>query len=372
MKHPTPLHRKSTLRCARQRHRDVLALLVLLCVTCGLSGCPGRVGPDWERELGKWPFDTGTSPALRQAQLEVGLRPDSPEAHVRLGEQYAVHGLPGLAMGEFHTALNYDRSYGRAYLGAAAIEVECGDLDRALALSRQAVIAMPGEPLVLIHLGQIRLRRRECTQAQEAFAQAIQRQPDNDAAWLGLITAYLEGGQAAEARECGEKALQQLGDLPAVRTNYGLALEALEEYEAAAEQYRIALRTARDIDIALPMNNLSYMYASLDENLDEALMLAEQATALRSRNASCIDTLGYVQYRLKRYEEAVGTLARAKALRPTSGTVRYHLGLALEALGKTQEATAEFLEALRLDPNTPGATDARRRAAMHSPAARGS
>lgn len=282
-----------------------------------------------------------------------------------------MHGLPGLAMGEFYTALNYDRSYGPAYLGAAAIEVECGNLDRALGLSRQAVIAMPDDPVVLIHLGQIRLRRRECTQAQEAFEKARQSQPDNHAAWLGLMTAYLEGGQPAQARDCGEMALQQLGDLPEVRTNYGLALEALGEYEAAAEQYRMALLKAGDTALPMPLNNLAYMYASLNKNLHEALMLAEQATALRSRNASCLDTLGFVQYRLKRYEEAVGTLTRAKALRPTSGTVRYHLGLALDALGKTQEATAEFLEVRRLDPNTPGAADARRRAAMHSPAARG-
>jgi Flp pilus assembly protein TadD len=109
------------------------------------------------------------------------------------------------------------------------------------------------------------------------------------------------------------------------------------------------------------MNNLAYMYATLGRNLDEALPLARRAVELRPRNASFLDTLGYVLHRHGDHTEAASVLMQARALRPGSGTVRYHLGLALEALGDKQKATIEFRETLRLDPNTPAAAAAARR-----------
>jgi tetratricopeptide (TPR) repeat protein len=299
------------------------------------------------------------SPAVAAAQRRTYYQPYSPAAHVRLGNQYAMEGLPGLAIAEFQAALHYDPWYGEAILGSAAVTAEAGDLHRALALSRRAVLAMPDEPIAYLNLGQIHLRRRECAQAQEAFNQARRLDPSNEAAWLGLITACLEGGDRHAAAKHAKEALRRFPHMPEMLTNYGLVMEALGEYEAAEREYRAALRA--DPENALPLNNLAYMFASIGTNLDEALELARRANQLRPHNASCLDTLGYVLYRQGQYREAAAVLGEAKALRPGSGNVRYHLGLALQALGHADAAAAEFLEVVRRDPNAPGAADANRR-----------
>ena len=347
-------------------HGKVLALLALLCASCTISGCPGTISTEWRRAIRTWPFDEKMPEAVTAAQRRVREQPTSAEAHVLLGEQYARLGLPGLAMAEFQAALNYDSWYGPAILGSAAVTAECGDMRRALALSRRAVLAMPNEPRVFLNLGQVRLRRRECVQAQEAFNEARRLDPGNAAAWLGLITACLEAGDPARAAVYCEMALTWMSDMPELLTNYGAVLEALGQHEQAAEQYKAALRAAPDN--ALPMNNLAYMYATLGSNLDEALRLARRAVELRPRNASFLDTLGYVLYRCGNHREAASVLMQARALRPHSGTVRYHLGLALEALGEKQKAAIEFRETLRLDPNTPAAADAARRLETYSAA----
>jgi len=347
-------------------HGKLLALLALLCVNCAISGCPGTISMEWRRAVRTWPFDEEMPPAVTAAQRQVREQPTSPDAHVLLGEQYAGLGLPGLAMAEFQAALNYDSWHGPAILGSAAVTAECGDMRRALALSRRAVLAMPNEPGAFLNLGQIRLRRRECIQAREAFDQARDLDPGNEDAWLGLITSYLEGGDPARAATECKTALSEIGATPRLLTNYGAVLEALDEHEQAAEQYRAALRAAPDM--ARTMNNLAYMYATLGQNLDEALPLAREAVRLRPRNASLLDTLGYVLHRRGDHREAASVLMQARALRPRSGAVRYHLGLALEALGDKQKATTEFRETLRLDPNTPAADAAARRLKTRSAA----
>ena len=348
-------------RRTAQGNATRLALVVLLCAAWCINGCPGRVGPQRRGQVQTWPFDKGLPREVEEAQERVHGEPASAEAHVALGEQYARQGLPELALAEFQAALNYAPGYGPAVLASAAVTAESGDLHRALWLAREAVVAMPYEPVAYLNLGQLRLRRRECAYAQDAFARAKKLDESDEAAWLGLITACLEGGQPELAAQYAEEAMSHEGlrNTPELQTNYGLALERLGRYEAAEEHYRAALEA--DPTNPLPMNNLAYMYASLGTNLDEALQLAEEATRLRPRNASCIDTLGYVLCRQRRYETAVAVLEEAKALRPTSGTVRYHLGLALEALGATEAAAAEFGEAVRRDPNAPGAADADRR-----------
>jgi Flp pilus assembly protein TadD len=54
-------------------------------------------------------------------------------------------------------------------------------------------------------------------------------------------------------------------------------------------------------------------------------------------------------------EEARGHFAEAVRIRPGFANARFNLGLALETLGRLDEAAAQYEEAARLDPSDPAA-----------------
>ncbi len=63
-----------------------------------------------------------------------------------------------------------------------------------------------------------------------------------------------------------------------------------------------------------------------------------------------VDSLGWVLYRLRRYEEAVEQLERAVELRPEDPVINAHLGDALWHVGRRIEARFQWHRALSLEP----------------------
>ena len=57
---------------------------------------------------------------------------------------------------------------------------------------------------------------------------------------------------------------------------------------------------------------------------------------------------------------AIGPLKKSVDRVPTNATYRYHLGLAYSKTGEPQKAREMLAEALKLEPNSPIAAEARR------------
>src|SRR5260370_8341728 len=80
------------------------------------------------------------------------------------------------------------------------------------------------------------------------------------------------------------------------------------------------------------------MFAERGENLDEARKLIEKAVALEPDNGAYVDSLGWVYYRLGRFEQARATLERATRLETADGTLQEHLGDVSPAMGPRDRA----------------------------------
>jgi Flp pilus assembly protein TadD len=63
-----------------------------------------------------------------------------------------------------------------------------------------------------------------------------------------------------------------------------------------------------------------------------------------------VDSLGWVLYRLRRYDDAVEHLERAVELRPEDPVINDHLGDALWQVGRRVEARFQWRRALSLEP----------------------
>ena len=112
-----------------------------------------------------------------------------------------------------------------------------------------------------------------------------------------------------------------------------------------------------DEDYAMELNNIGYTLANAGVALDEAKSLLEQATTILPLEPNCIDSLGWVYYRLGDFRKAAFYLERAVRLQPAPGApeLLYHLGAAYSRSGNPARARDALLSALALDPQNPEA-----------------
>lgn len=214
------------------------------------------------------------------------------------------------------------------------------------------------------------------------------------AAEMGRAEALRAGGKAEAAIEVLEQLARTHGDLPIVHTSLGDALRQQERYEDAAKAYDAALglfdgpdesqwfsfyargicyerlgrwpQAESDFRQALKLNPdqpqvLNYLGYSLVEKqikLDEALAMIERAVEARPDSGYIVDSLGWVLYRLGRYEEAVAHMERATELMPVDPVVNDHLGDVYWAVGRKTEAQFQWMRALSfIDTDTPPDAD---------------
>jgi len=104
------------------------------------------------------------------------------------------------------------------------------------------------------------------------------------------------------------------------------------------------------------MNALGYTLADQTDRFDEALALITKALALRPDEPAFIDSMGWVLFRLGRFEEARSQLERAYQLFPND-EVASHLGEVLWMMGKKREAKKVWRKAKDRTPDSPYIND---------------
>ena len=99
------------------------------------------------------------------------------------------------------------------------------------------------------------------------------------------------------------------------------------------------------------MNALGYTLADKTERYAEALVLIERALAIKPDEAAYIDSIGWVQYRLENFDEAIKHLRRALSLF-NNDEVAAHLGEVLWVSGEQDEARQIWDKALEATPES--------------------
>jgi tetratricopeptide (TPR) repeat protein len=96
-------------------------------------------------------------------------------------------------------------------------------------------------------------------------------------------------------------------------------------------------------------NALGYSFAERNIRLPEALVLIEKALTIAPEDPFIMDSMGWVQFRLGRLQEAEDYLRRAYVLRPDV-EIGVHLGEVLWAKGEKDSAQKLWREANQKDP----------------------
>jgi len=190
--------------------------------------------------------------------------------------------------------------------------------------------------------------REKATEAAEA---ELKRAIEIDDVYLPAYSAYaailVARNQTGEAIEEYQKVLERKPSA-AVYTLVGMLEEARDNAPQAEANYRRALEITPEMPIAA--NNLAWLMANNQGNLDEALLLAQTAVNKNQSVAGFYDTLGWIYYKKELYAPAVKQFKKAVALdeaeanrngQKTNSAYRLRLGMALASAGDKPSARKE-------------------------------
>jgi len=251
---------------------------------------------------------------LLYARVARHLRPDHVDALLLTAELLESLGQNELAIAEYRSLPADDPSYHVAELGRAAGLRLLGKVDQAVEVLEQLTRSDKELAVAYSTLGDILRSQNKEPEAIAAYSQALDSITQEDPrAWFLHFSrgiAYSRNGQNVEAEEDFRAALAVNPDQPQV------------------------------------LNYLGYSLVEEQRKLDEALDMIERAVAASPDSGYIVDSLGWVYYRLGRYEEAVAQMERAVELEAVDPVVNDHLGDVYWAVGRKREAQFQWRRAL--------------------------
>ena len=268
---------------------------------------------------------------------------------------------------------------------ASALNGEASD-GFTLLYARTADYLRPGDTGTILLIADLLEGLDQYELATKAYDQVSRDDPSYHAAELGRAESLRRSGNTDAAIEALQQLAESHGQIATVHQTLGDTLRRLERYDEASQAYDRAIALHEDPErrhwilyfargitheredrwplaeadfrLALELspdqpqvlNYLGYSLVELRTNLDEALDLIQRAVEARPDDGYITDSLGWVLYRLGRYEEAVGHMERAAELTPVDPIINDHLGDVYWAVGRELEARFQWRRALSFDP----------------------
>ncbi len=229
--------------------------------------------------------------------------------------------------------------------------------NKAVANYEQSILVNPGHPITYVRLAQLLLGSvRDPERAVKLLTDARHRFPEAPEMVYYLAIALREAKHTQEAVTTFEEALHE-AELDSDEManaqfyfDYGAAAEQAGFYDKAADLFKraIALDPANSAESC---NYLAYMWAEQNSHLDEAMDLIKRALLSDPNNGAYLDSLGWVEYRQGKFDQALGDLERAaQTIGRDDPVVFEHIGDTYLKLKKLPQAIEAWQKAAALDP----------------------
>ncbi len=297
---------------------------------------------------------------------------DDPKLHADLGDVYRVRDRLDDAIREFQAALKS----GVDPATAADVNVKLGqafqakkDLKSAIVAYGEAIKAKPDDRDVLdalqagweqalrenpqapenhIGLGQALQYRGDFQQAEAEYKMALRFDPNN-----AIAKRLLAGIPDAKRQSAINKNI-----------NAGVDLQARKQYDMAIAQYLEALKAdPKNVDVIV---NIGTAFQAKGD-YDNAIAYYQKAQAIQPSNQLAAQGIkastaekrekmleaagkaGQELFAAKKYPEALAAYQKVAAAQPEDPENHFNIGAVLQAMGRLDEAIAEYNQAIRLN-----------------------
>ncbi len=296
--------------------------------------------------------------ALALFQKLVQLVPGNTIALERLGSAYAAQPDLPKAESQFQEALKASPNNLDAVAGLVRVYIQQRKPDMALKRIQQQISVSANDARLYEMLGEVYALQKDYAKAEESYRKAISTDPTNFAAY-GLL------GQLFLAQKSTDKAIKEFENVLKVNPKAiqaHIVLGVINDGNSNREKAKFHYREALKLDPKSPIaaNNLAWLLADSGENVQEALNLAQTASAKLPNVPNVMDTLGWVYYKNGAYASAVDVLKACVEKAPTNASYQYHLGMSYLKLGDRVKARNYLAQAVKSDSGFLGADEARK------------
>lgn len=198
-----------------------------------------------------------------------------------------------------------------------------------------------------VYMSGVFLGKNNFAEVARILESAVKILPDDFRVNFFLGLAYSRLDRNIDAARVLEHARQlNPKDLDAI-AQLALVYDAMRRFEDSDGLYEEALKI--DPENHLVLNNYAYSLADRNLQLERALSMSRKAVDQQPDNASYLDTIGWIYYRLGRYQEAETWTKKAISKGEVNAVVYEHLGDIYYRMNQKDLAIEHWNMALKLD-----------------------
>lgn len=283
----------------------------------------------------------------------LAASPNSEAANLALGDLLAAQHRYPEAMDRFETVLAIDLQNEAARNGElkAATKLALAARsdqhpDVALTVLEHARSAMPDNPQLLLELGVQATEIGKMPEALDALTAARKLSPGNPEIIYALARVELDQQHMADAERDMRAYLKQRPKDASAHFGLGHILAMEQKTDAARAEFE------RSIQLQPVQTESYYQLGQIALNTHDSAQAESEfrkTLARDPKHGGALTGMGILAFRRKDYAQAEKYLAKAEQSSPDYQPAHYYRGLALEHLGRKQEAASELKKATELD-----------------------
>jgi tetratricopeptide (TPR) repeat protein len=237
--------------------------------------------------------------------------PESSDIHYLLGVTNSGLDKANEAIEHFNRVRPESRFHENAAVHTALLYQEQGNIQEGIRYLKAVIQKVPNNPEYLLYLG--------------SFYEELED--------YELAAGTIKKGLAIDDRN------------PRLHFRLGVIFDKWGKKEASIQAMQTVI--AIEPNNANALNYLGYTYADLGRNLDEAEQLIIKALGYKPEDGYITDSLGWVYFKMGRYEESLEVLKKAVDLVPDDPIILEHLGDVYLKLGEKENALKYYHESLK-------------------------
>lgn len=286
------------------------------------------------------------------------LAPNNPAVHVNLASLHIAERQIPQAEREYQTALTEAPNSIVVVGDYANFLLAQKQQAKADSLVSEFVSQNSSAPAAHLLMSQMKVVEKDYPAAMAEAQKASQLNPKLPDAYMQIGQIYQYQGNSKAAIQEYEQSMNYTAPSVGVVAKIGDIYLNEGDLSNAAAEFQKALNM--DPNFVVAANNLAWIYAEQNQNLDIALGLAQKAKAQDPQVPSFSDTLAWVMYRKGDYAGALPLLQECVRQVPNNAEFHYHLGMVLVADGQKAQGKTQLQAALGMNLDSQEASQARK------------
>ena len=277
--------------------------------------------------------------------LLLQKQPSNPDVYIALSNYHSGVSNPTAALADLQTAIQLDRNRYDSYLDLAVLQMRGQQFDAAEENFKKAVDLSPKSTNALVLLGNYYQTRGRFPEAEQTYRRAIATAANDPSPRLSLAGLYMAENKPAQAEDLLRQSKKDFPDNPVGYRMLGDFYYANNQIDKATDEY-VQLYRDHPKDPIVKKNYIQLLI--LKDRLDDARKLNDEILKEKPDDEDAQVYKGEIEIRGGKESDAVNTLQGVLKNNPDNAIAHYQLGLALDQLGNSNRAEAEWRDAVRL------------------------